>query len=282
MTPPDANEKLTRRILGGLGVRPVGHQNPNDGDPGQTTTAPTVPTQRANRLPPWWEAKKPVADTNRQAPTAATGDPAAPVPPKPAARPRDWLDNLLDDNATEPEDGPEPDPAPTAESDGEPDPEPDEEPAEAEPEAKPAAPAEKTKTSPKKKPQKRAKKPKPGAPRAAWDTQPPSPRQSLLDAWDRIPHRLKWLAYHASAAYLGWSMGWVDWCTSVTAWLAQAGRYDPQAIFLYVAFAATFLLHHATRQRWWPVAWLAAVPACSVVVGILLYGNGWTELELSL
>lgn len=273
MTPPDANEKLTRRILGGLGVRPVGHQDPNDADSGQVATAPAVPAQHGNRLPPWWEAKKPVADIDPQAPIAATGDHAAAVPPKPTARPRDWLDNLLDDNATEPEPTPEPDA------------EPDEEPAEDEPEAKPAAPAKKDKPTPKvggKKKQKRAKRPKPGAPRAAWDTRPQSPRQSLLDAWDRVPHRLKWLAYHASAAYLGWSMGWVDWCTSVTAWLAQASRYDPQAIFLYVAFAATFLLHHATRQRWWPVAWLAAVPACSVVVGILLYGNGWTELELSL
>ena len=281
---PDANERLTRRILGGLGVRPVGHQDPNTGNPstGAATTAPaataapaapTVPAQRANRIPPWWEPKKPVVDTGRQASTAAAGDPAAAVPPKPTTPPtapsRDWLDDILDSNATAPEAAPEP----------------DEEAPEGQPEAKPAAPAKKATPAPKagrKRKQKRAKKPKPGAPRTAWDSRPQSPRQSLLDAWDRVPHRLKWLAYHASAAYLGWSMGWVDWCTSVTAWLAQADRYDPQAIFLYVAFAATFLLHHATRQRWWPVAWLAAVPASSLVAGVLLYGNGWTELELSL
>lgn len=211
--------------------------------------------------------------------------PAPPIPPKPTERPRDWLDDLLDDNATEPEPDPEPDPAPTAEPDDEPDPELDEKPDEVEPEAKPAAPAEKATPTPKagrKKKRKKAKKPKPGAPRTAWDTRPQSPRQSLLDAWDQVPHRLKWLIYHLTAAYLGWSMGLVDWCTSVTAWISTGRSADPQAIFLYAVGAGAFILHRRTRGWWWPVAWIAAVPASSLVVGVLLYGNGWTELELSL
>lgn len=248
MTPPDANEKLTRRILGGLGVRPVGHQDPNAGDPGQVATAPAVPAQHGNRLPPWWEAKKPVADTDPQAPAAATGDPAAPVPPKPTARPRDWLDNLLDDNATEPEMDPEPDA--------------DEEPAE--------APAKKATPTPKAGRKKKQKKPKPGAPRTAWDTRPQSPRQSLIEAYDNVPYRLRWLAYHASAAYLGWSAGLVDYATYVTAWIADTG-FGPQAWFWCGAGAVTVLLYRRTRGLWWPIAWCAAIPVTSTVVGVLLY-----------
>lgn len=194
-------------------------------------------------------------------------DPVAVIPP--ATPERDWLTDILDGNATAPEAAPEP----------------DAEPDEDEPEAKPAAPAKKVPSAPKagrKGKQKRTKKPKPGAPRTAWDSRPQSPRQSLLEAWDRVPYRLKWLIYHLTAAYMGWSMGLVDWCTSVTAWISAGRSTDPQSIFLYAVGVAAFILHHATRQRWWPVAWLAAVPASSLVVGVLLYGNGWTQLEFSL
>jgi len=185
------------------------------------------------------------------------GTPKPAVPPKPTTRPRDWLDNLLDDNATEPE------PAPA----------PDEEPAEDEPEAKPAAPTEKAPPTSKaggKKKQKKAKKPKPGAPRTAWDTRPPSPRQSLLEAYDAVPYRLRWLAYHATAAYMGWSAGLVDYATYITAWIADTG-FGPQAWFWCGVGAATLLLHRRTRGLWWPVAWCAAIPAASTVVGVLLY-----------
>jgi hypothetical protein len=254
MTPPDANEKLTRRILGGLGVRPIGHQNPNDGEPGQVATAPEAPAQHGNRLPPWWEAKKPVADIDPQTPTATAGDPAAPVPPKPAAPPRDWLDDIINDNATEPEPIPEPDA------------EPDEEPAEAP--AKKATPTPKTG---RKKKQEKAEKPSPGAPRTAWDTRPASPRQSLLDAWGQVPPRLKWLMYHATAAYMGWEIGLVDYATYVTAWIAATGRIGAQAFFWYGVGAATYLLYRRSRA-WGPAAWLAAVPLCSTVTGVLLHG----------
>lgn len=203
------------------------------------------------------------------------------IPPKPSTPPtvpsatpdRDWLADILDGNATAPEPAPEP----------------VEEAAEAEPKTAPAAPAQAPpgKADPppeagRKRKRKKAKKPRPGAPRAAWDARPQSPRQSLLDAWDRVPDRLKWLIYHLTAAYMGWSMGLVGWCTSVTAWISADRSTDPQSIFLYGIGAAAFILHHSTRQRWWPVAWLAAVPASSLVVGVLLYGNGWTDLELSL
>lgn len=158
----------------------------------------------------------------------------------------------------------------------------------------PTAPAAGTPKKPKTKPTAKPKKPQaakpkkaktrtkkwnrpqrhnPTAPRTAWDTRPPTPRQSLLEAWAAVPCRLKWLAYHASAAYLGWMVGLVDWVTYVTAWIAHTSLIGPQAIFWYAAAAAAFLLHHATRRRWLPVAWLAAVPASSVVVGVLLYGT---------
>lgn len=248
---PDANEKLTRRILGGLGVRPVGHQDPNDADPGQVATAPAVPAQRANRLPPWWEAKKPVADTAPQAPAAATGDPAAPVPPKPSTPDRDWLDDILDSD-------PAPTPAEPAEAATE-------EPAEPEPDAAQAPKVTREKKT------KKPKKPRPGAPRAAWDSRPASPRQSLLDAWGRVPPRLKWLMYHATAAYMGWEIGLVDYATYVTAWIAATGRIGTQAFFWYGVGAATYLLYRRSRA-WGPAAWLAAVPLCSTVTGVLLHG----------
>ncbi|NUR03225.1 MAG: hypothetical protein HOY79_43945, partial [Streptomyces sp.] len=183
--------------------------------------------------------------------------PAAPtIPPQPTARPRDWLDDLLDHNAPEPE--PVKEPAETA-----PEPEPD----------APKPPAAPKKPKARKTRRNRPRRHDPAAPRSAWDSRPPAPRQSLLDAWDRVPYRLKWLAYHATAAYLGWTVGLVSWATYVTGWIANGHLASPQAVFWYVAGALTLLLHHRTRRMWLPVAWLAAVPAASTVVGVLLYGT---------
>jgi hypothetical protein len=178
------------------------------------------------------------------------GPDAGPAP-KPAPRPRDWLDDILDTPPTPQAPAPQkPEPAPKATA------------------PKPtAAPAK----NPKKKPRRR--RPTPNTPRSAFDSRPPSPRQSLVEAWDRVPWRLKWLTYHASAAYLGWSVGLVGWVTYVTAWTANGHLASPQAIFWYATGASTLLLHHTTRSRWWPVAWLCAVPATSTVVGVLLYGT---------
>jgi hypothetical protein len=179
--------------------------------------------------------------------------PAAPIPPKPTTRPRDWLDDIL----TSPK--PEPTPAPAA---AKPTPAPAPQPVS-------KAPA---KTKKQKQKQRKGSRPSPDTPRSAFDTRPPSPRQSLLDAWAGVPYRLKWLGYHAAAAYLGWSVGLVGYVTYVTTWIAATG-FGPQAIFWCCAGAATFLLHHRTRAWWWPVAWLAAIPATSVVAGVLLYGT---------
>jgi hypothetical protein len=175
------------------------------------------------------------------------------IPPKPTARPRDWLDEILTSA------GPTPAPATPAPPAARP---PEEE---AEPDAEQDEP-KKTKPKPKKR-----KRRNPHAPHSPLDSRPEDPRQSLVDAWDRIPYRLKWLGYHGSAAYLGWSCGLVDYASYVTAWIADTGLVGPQAVFWYVVGAATFLLHRRTRGWPLPIAWLAAVPATSVVVGVLLY-----------
>ncbi|MGW0837521.1 hypothetical protein [Streptomyces prunicolor] len=119
----------------------------------------------------------------------------------------------------------------------------------------------------------RAKRRNPDTPRSAWDTEVPDPRQSLLDAWAAVPYRLKWLGYHLAAAYLGWMVGLVGWATYVTTWIATTGPVGGQAVFWYAAAGATLLLHRRTRGWWGPVAFLAAVPASSTVVGVLLYGT---------
>ena len=160
------------------------------------------------------------------------------IPPMPKQRPRDWLDDILDTPTVAPK--PE----------------------------RPAAPAAPQPTTVRK---TKLKTPK-GSGRARHAPLTlGNPRQSLLDAYDRIPARIKWLAYHASAAYLGWSIGLVDWTTYVTNWIADTGFVGPQAVFWYATAGGTVLLHHRTRRWWWPVAWLAAVPASSVIAGVLLY-----------
>lgn len=171
------------------------------------------------------------------------------VPPMPEERPRDWLDDILN---TEPA---------------------DDEADEEQPPAKSAKPKRKPKPgqpeSSQAKKRKKRKKPKPGQARTPWD-RPPAPRQSLTEAWDAVPYRLKWLAYHSTAGYLGWTCGLVDYTTYVTAWIADTGM-GPQAVFWGCVAAAAFLLYRRTRGWWWPIAMLAAVPAVSIVVGVLLY-----------
>lgn len=185
------------------------------------------------------------------------------VPPKPTERPRDWLDDLYDS---------EPAPAPVKET-VEPDAKPKPETVKPEAPAKPKKPQASKARQARLKKRKRPKRHDPNVPRTAWDTEVPNPRQSLLDAWAAVPYRLKWLGYHLAAAYLGWMVGLVGWATYVTTWIATTGPVGFQAFLWYAAAAATFLLHRRTRSWWRPVAFLAAVPASSTVVGVLLYGT---------
>ncbi|MET8978543.1 hypothetical protein ABZX85_23285 [Streptomyces sp. NPDC004539] len=183
------------------------------------------------------------------------------APPKPTTRPRDWLDDILDSDPTPEVPKPEtkqptPKPAP-AKASKEPAPEP-----------------RKLKTPRKKKPKKR-KRPRRGAPRTAWDSRPASPRQSLADAWDNTPHRLKWLAYHTTAAAAGWPLGWVTWATDTAAWYAAGHWTDLSAWVLYGLGVGVIALYRRSRH-WMPaVAWAAAVPASSITLGVLLYGTGY-------
>jgi hypothetical protein len=204
-----------------------------------------------------------IRDRLRKLEVGPDAGPPTTIPPKPTTQPRDWLDDILDDNSTAPkpvEVEPEPlDPEPPV---AEPQP----------PKADPKPATQKPQATAKAR-RKKPRRPNPHTPRSAWDTQPRDPRQSLVEAWDAVPYRLKWLAYHATAAYLGWTIGLVSWVTYVTAWIADGHLTSPQSVFWYVAAALTFLLYRRTRGMWLPVAWLAAVPAASTVVGVLLHGT---------
>lgn len=168
------------------------------------------------------------------------GPDAAPRPaiPPPPARPRDWLDDILND--------PPPPPAPAQ--------------APQKPAAAPAPnPQPKAPKRPKRKPGK-AKKGK-----------APAPRQSLLDAHANIPPRLRWLTYHATATGAGWWLGWVDWSTSTAAWYAAGHWTSTSAWVLYGLGGVLLALYRRSRAWAWPFAWAAAIPVSSIVVGVLLY-----------
>lgn len=189
--------------------------------------------------------------------------PKPPIPPKPTARPRDWLDNLLDDNAA---------PAPA-----EPDDEPDEgEPA---PEAGQPKPTAAAKTKPQFKAGgrkgRRSKKPGPNTPRGAFDSHPEDPKQSLVEAYARIPSKIRWLVYHGTAAAAGYRIGWVDFSTDTTAWIARHGLTHPQALFWYCFALGCALLYRRFSPAYLVFGWACTIPIASVVVGALLYGNGY-------
>lgn len=164
-------------------------------------------------------------------------------------RERDWLDDILDSNPTEPASQPE----------GEPE----------------TAPVEKP-TPPKR---TRARKDKlktstgTGKTRSKADRHPATadPRKSLLDAIDGVSPRVRRLIANLTAAGLGWSLGWVDFAEDVVAWVRTHHPADPQSIFWYVVGAACLLLYGRSRSWVWPASWFASVPAASLVAGVLLY-----------
>jgi hypothetical protein len=163
------------------------------------------------------------------------------VPPKPTSRPRDWLDDILDSTPTPA--------APTEEIE----------------------PAADTEPEPEKTKPKPARKPKAKVKAGKKERQADSPRQSLLDAYQQIPPRPRWLAYHATAAGAGWWLGWVDWGTDTAAWFAAGHWTTTSAWVLYGLGACACGLYRRSRSWAWPAAWAAAVPVSSVVLGVLLY-----------
>lgn len=245
-TKPGADELRIRGLLQQRGVGP---------DAGPLPTLPAEePTPEPGPAPDpdgWWERL--YAEERRPA--------AEPAPDTAQQRRRSprlpdwWLDkpeHLLDDE-TGPAPNDDEDEAPTS-TDTDPD-----EPEPADPDAEPA-------------PVRRARR-QPLHRRPAYTHPAParSPRQSLLDAYDRMPPRIKWLAYHASAAYAGWELGLVDYATHVTAWIAETGLVGPQAFVWYVVAAVSALLYRRFSRAVLPVSWAAAVPVSSIVVGVLLY-----------
>ncbi|MGW6481301.1 hypothetical protein ACWGDS_25970 [Streptomyces sp. NPDC055059] len=145
---------------------------------------------------------------------------------------------------------------PDGESPIEPDtsPDPDPDPADDDPEPEPAALPAKAK----------------GERRAVWAT----PRSSLLDALDHTPRRAQWLAYHLTAAAAGWRLGIVDWATGTADWFAAGHWTSSTAWVVYGLGACAVALYRRSRPWIWPAAWAAAIPASSVVVGVLLHGTG--------
>jgi len=183
-----------------------------------------------------------------------TPPPMPPGPPpdgyRPAVRERDWLDDIIDADTT-------PDPAPKR------------------PARRPVelpGPVVKEPANPQ---AKTPKKPRRQRPTYRAEQRQDVPRLSLLDAWDRAPRRLKWLAYHATAAAAGWWLGWVDWATDTAAWYAAGHWITPSALVLYGLGVVLLAIYRRTRTVAWPIAWAAAIPVSSVVAGVLLYGTGY-------
>jgi hypothetical protein len=181
----------------------------------------------------------------------------------PAERPRDWLDELLDENA----------PAPVDETV-----EPEAEQTPVKPKKPQASKAQKTRKRKRRQPKHHT----PDTPRSAWDNEASDPRQSLLDAWAAIPYRLKWLAYHLAAAAAGWKLGWVTWSTDTAAWFAAGHWLSVSAFVLYGLGVLAVGIYRRTRRWAWPVAWAAAIPVTSAIAGLLLYGSGYENLRIPL
>jgi hypothetical protein len=129
----------------------------------------------------------------------------------------------------------------------------------------------------------------PGRPRIrAHDRRPgsgsvvaaPAPRMSLLEAYACIPVRIRWLGVHATAAVVGYRIGWVQWSTRSSAWIHEHGWLNPSAGFYVGLTVGCELLRRRARHNVLPVRIALAVPVASLVVGALLYGTGWQHLNL--
>lgn len=84
MTRPDARERWAQRVLGGVGARPVGHADPDDG-PQVPVQSPQAPAPASSpRITDWWRPGRPDIG-------------APPAAPEPVA------DDELDEDQEEPE-----------------------------------------------------------------------------------------------------------------------------------------------------------------------------------
>lgn len=203
------------------------------------------------RIPPWWSGRH--VDTTP--PAAAADEPAA-----------------EDDTEPHPE---EPEDSEDAE-DGVDDAQPDA-PGPAAP-RRPTAPR-RGRLRPRSRSRSRVGYPSPTAPRALVDT-PAAPRRSLLDAAASVEPRIRWLILHGCAAAAGYAIGWVNYSTRTAAWIAQNGWLNASTVFWCLIALGCEALHHRTRQTRLPIRWACAIPITSIITGTLLYGTGWTHLDL--
>lgn len=182
-------------------------------------------------------------------PDAAEPDPPDREQPAPADDPDAWWDRLYPDEPEPAEDAEEP--AAEEDADSEPD----------------------KAATPRKRPRLRKATPARAKATRKADEHPAvaDPRRSLLDAIDAVPHRTRRLISHLTAAGLGWTLGWISFAEDVTAWIRTHHPADPQSIFWYAIGLACLALYRRSRSWWWPLAWLATVPAASAVAGVLLY-----------
>ncbi|MFF7142278.1 hypothetical protein ACFZB5_13650 [Streptomyces nodosus] len=132
-----------------------------------------------------------------------------------------------------------------------------------------------------------AKRSHPTAPAAPTDAaralvDSPQPRRSLLDAYDNIPPRIRWLILHGTAAAAGYRIGWVQHSTRTAAWIADHNPAHPSALFWYGCAFGCELLRRRLSHHILVVRWAAAIPIASIVTGTALYGTGWHDLELPL
>lgn len=76
MTPPDAQERWARRILGGVGARPVGHADPDDGPQVPVQPSPPLPPapSSAPRITDWWRTGRPHIGAAPAAPEPVVDD----------------------------------------------------------------------------------------------------------------------------------------------------------------------------------------------------------------
>ncbi|MFF9123181.1 hypothetical protein ACF09J_07765 [Streptomyces sp. NPDC014889] len=128
---------------------------------------------------------------------------------------------------------------------------------------------------------------RPGAPAAPASAaralvDEPAPRLALVDAYARVPLRIRWLVLHGTAAAAGYRIGWVQFSTRTAAWIADHGLLRPSSLFWYAVAFSCELLRRRFAHRILVARWAAAIPIASIVTGTLLYGTGWHELELPL
>lgn len=176
-------------------------------------------------------------------------DPAAPVPPrpvippKPTARPRDWLDELLD--------GGPPAPKPASEPDDEPRQEPEEEPNED------AGQAD----------QPRAFQPQPDY----WP-QPHAPAFiTEANARPAVSAGTRKLLYNATAAGAGWGLGLYQEFADA---IADCGQQSIGGALVLSAVGILLIAHLWDRRtrHWWPgIAWVARIPLATALLAVALW-----------